>query len=506
MKDKKILFLLFSIFIFYNCSDDELIRNNNSAQELNLKVAYEKSISFSDLKENSKIIGKLSKNLQTKKYGVKTLNKNHYSIEIDTSSVTYIQKNDYHSYTFLVKNSDQSNLIQNLVFSLKENGDYNVGLFNYNLTEEDKTLIQNNISIDYTNKLEIINLNKQNSNSKYVSNSSASCFNEITIYVSCCSGEHYYGESCRHDGSDCAPKPPYSVLVISEDCFEGGGEIFQPITQPGNGGNENGGGNGNTDITETPGQTNNPPNEDSNSPNEPVEDFEDIITKPILEVKPKTLTNCDELKTNSNDTIFKERMSTLKTEITSNVEKGFGIYNGNYTQPKRSNPTNGNILPGSEQNGPNTPYHISLKAMAHNHLKDSSYNHIGTFSPNDLIAFSNLIIEAEAQSSPVAKEEFATYLVCNEGNYALKVNDIDKLYNFAHKYATDTDFKDIINNFYERNDMLHGNEKKKQNLGFLKLLKKFDIGVDYYEADENFENWEKLELNYNGNDITKKPC
>ena len=407
MKNKKILFLLFSIFIFYNCSDDELIRNNNSVQELNLKVAYEKSIPFSDLKQNSKIMSKLTENLKSKKYVVKTLNISHTSIEIDTSFVTYIQKGNYHSYTFLVKNSDQSNLIQNLVFSLKQNGDYNVGLFKYNLAEEDKTLIRNNISIDYSNKLEIINLNNQNSNSKYTSNSSSSCFSEITIYVSCCSGEHYYGESCRHDGSDCAPKPPYNVLVIKDDCFEGGGStVFQPSPNLGDGGVDFGGGYGNGNNNPNPVEPNNP-DDNTNNPNEPVDNFEDIITKPVLEVKPKILTNCDELKTNSNDSIFKERMSTLKTEISSNVEKGFGIYNGNHIEPKFPNPTNGNISPGSEQNGPNITYLPSLKAIAHNHLKDAIHNHIGTFSPNDLVYFSNLITEAGQQNSPITKEEYS---------------------------------------------------------------------------------------------------
>ena len=41
--------------------------------------------------------------------------------------------------------------------------------------------------------------------------------------------------------------------------------------------------------------------------------------------------------------------------------------------------------------------------------------------------------------------------------------------------------------------------------GFLKLMKEYDIGVDYYEGDDNFENWKKLELNGN-NPPTELPC
>ncbi|QNK78258.1 hypothetical protein H7F37_04015 [Winogradskyella sp. PAMC22761] len=54
--------------------------------------------------------------------------------------------------------------------------------------------------------------------------------------------------------------------------------------------------------------------------------------------------------------------------------------------------------------------------------------------------------------------------------------------------------------------MKHGKPKKKQNIGFLKLMGKYDIGIDLYEADANFENWKKLELNDNENDIINTDC
>ena len=56
------------------------------------------------------------------------------------------------------------------------------------------------------------------------------------------------------------------------------------------------------------------------------------------------------------------------------------------------------------------------------------------------------------------------------------------------------------------NNIEHAKEKKDQNIGFLKLISNYDIGIDYYEGDENFENWQKLELNSSSNDINKKPC
>lgn len=74
------------------------------------------------------------------------------------------------------------------------------------------------------------------------------------------------------------------------------------------------------------------------------------------------------------------------------------------------------------------------------------------------------------------------------------------------KIRTFETFKRRIDNFYKEKNMVHGEEKVKQNIGFLKLMKEFDIGVDYYEADENYENWKKLELNSSENNINKIPC
>ncbi|NBL63849.1 hypothetical protein GV828_01400 [Flavobacterium sp. NST-5] len=215
--------------------------------------------------------------------------------------------------------------------------------------------------------------------------------------------------------------------------------------------------------------------------------------------------NCDELILNSSNVVFKEKMALLKNSVNDTVEKVFPIYNGNHVGNNFTNPLTGPVVPETEQSV-SVPYHEALKATAHNHLTAPDKRHIGTFSPNDLIGFANLLTYAEENQSPIKKEEFAFYLVCSEGNYALKITDFDKLYNFAVKYGTNKDFQDKIDKFYKENKMVHGKEKVEQNIGFLKLMKKHDIGVDYYEADENFENWKKLELNSSENNINKIPC
>jgi hypothetical protein len=217
--------------------------------------------------------------------------------------------------------------------------------------------------------------------------------------------------------------------------------------------------------------------------------------------------NCEELQTNSNNDLFKQNMQTLKDEINGSVEKGFPMYNGNHlTPPSPLNPVVGDIVSGTGQETPNLGYNIVMKSLVHNHLKAEVHKHIGTFTPRDISQFVNLITAHQQQNSPVPENELTTYLVCFEGNYALKISDDDKLYNFALKYGTNSAFKDRVDRFYKRNKMLHGKPKQDQNIGFLKLIEKFDMGAELYESDDNFKNWEQLELNDSENNINKKPC
>jgi hypothetical protein len=196
--------------------------------------------------------------------------------------------------------------------------------------------------------------------------------------------------------------------------------------------------------------------------------------------------NCEELQTNSNNDLFKQNMQTLKDEITGSVEKGFPMYNGNYLNPPSIlNPVVGDIVSGTGQETPNLGYNIVMKSLVHNHLKAEVHNHIGTFTPRDIGQFVNLITAHQQQNSPVPEKELTTYLVCFEGNYALKIGDDDKLYNFALKYGTNSAFKDIVDKFYEEKNIIHGKPKQDQNIGFLKLIKEFYIGAEIYDSDDN---------------------
>jgi hypothetical protein len=52
----------------------------------------------------------------------------------------------------------------------------------------------------------------------------------------------------------------------------------------------------------------------------------------------------------------------------------------------------------------------------------------------------------------------------------LKITNFKKLETFGMKIRTFETYKRRIDKFYERNRMVHGEEKAKQNIGFLKLM------------------------------------
>jgi hypothetical protein len=317
----------------------------------------------------------------------------------------------------------------------------------------------------------------------------------ITAGNMCAQGLHSFGQSCDLTGSQAATPAKvvtrYSYALCSVDGSGGG---TNPPTDPQTGGGSDGSSTGDGSSTTT-------------NPNQDEE--QEVVTTPVtpgLDGEEPVKTPCSELKINSLDTVFKDQMQALKTNINGTNEKTFRIINGSLLTPHRANPYCGQVQTGTAQQSGTIQYVSALKALAHNHLQDAIHNHIGTFTPNDILQLNNIAIMAENNGSLVTKEEFASYLVCKEGNYSIKINDIDKLYNFATKYANDNEFSNVINKYYESNNMLHGKDKQLQNMGFLKLLAKYDLGVDYYETDSNFENWKKLELNEDETDINETPC
>lgn len=497
----KLGILLFGISIFIIACQKENIIENEIIEQTNtdykVKTIYQNTIS-----QNPIISEQLIQFNQENTNGnlQRQVSSATNDFTVDTETATFIEYSNYHSYTFAVQRDIENGLIENLLLSLQADGNYRAVLIAYDLTEDEKLDVINGLPLDYSDKTTFTLIDDEmlttNLLSRNTSSNSNDCYDEIVIIPSQnCSTGHPYGSGCPWEGTDHpgAPQPPVTILVITDDCF----------WSSGSGDDGNGDGTGQTSGSGNGTSTGNT----GTNPDDPEDSDDDFggLTSPIIPIETK---DCTELKKNSEDSTFKQQMGVLETAVLGDTEKTFGIYNGSYVDSSYPNPSCGAIIEGDETNAGDIPFHVSLKATAHNHLKNATETrkHIGTFSPNDLIGLSNLAIELEEANSPVQKQELATYLVCDEGNYSLKINNINKLYDFAVKYGTDVDFKKIVDDFYQENNMVHGKGKQDQNIGFLKLIQKFDMGTSLYEADSNFENWEQLKLNDSGNNITKQPC
>lgn len=478
----KIFTILLSLLLF-SCQEDNIEKvetNSNESRKLNIWRFPVEQV----LKHKPNIKKQLD-NLKTLKTQAK-LTSSTYDFSIEETDAQVIFDDNYTQYTFKVQRENPNdNVLENYICKVFNNGEVQQFLISYPYIEN-----ENGIVYDTQN----ITMQPITDNSLIINslNARIGCVPEFVSVLKTyecenvpCSGDgHQAGVDCNCGvTANCTVAHTecnwVTTVVWGYNCPNGG------IDSSTNDGSDlPQGGNSST------GNTTNPDDE--------------IVTVPFI--NKNHIKNCDELAIDSQNQVFKDRMQSLEDNINDTIEKSFGLYNGSYATPSVANPSCSILFDGDSQNAGSIPYHISLKGTAHNHLADSAFNHIGTFSPNDLLSLTDIITEQEAQNSPVQIQEFVSYLVCNEGNYAFKVNNFDKLYDFIFMYANNTSYKNRVNKFYKDNKIKHGKPKQDQNIGFLKMIQKFDIGIDYYESDENFQNWEKLELNSSGNDIVKTPC
>jgi len=475
--------LLFALsFILKSCQKEDDIDITSKAEKIKPLPSYRSIVIPIDsvFQENKNIQKHLADLIGNGSIKSRTIS-SELGFSIDTSFVLKISTDSYDSYPFITeRDTEGSNKLENYIITYYNDSTYVQHLVNYP--------IRNDSSYDFDNAT-VTRIVAESLVYFRQSCITVAEFEEGTCTdILCASGRHTVaeGDECSYWGT---------TNMAQRTCTQGGWIDDEVCTDTGG---SSSGSSGSSGGGGSSGNNNN----DSDNENNDNSDPDPIIVIPTVNTHPR---NCNELALNSSDQTFKDRMEDLKTATEGSVEKGFGIYNGNYASPPLANPSIGVILPGTVQKGPEIPFHPSQKALVHNHLNGLIYNHIGTFSPNDILQLLDLSTLLQQNNSQVQQHEIATYLVCNEGNYALKIADDSKLYAFGLKYATNQTFRNKVNAYYDEKNIKHGKPKNDQNIGFLKLMDEFDIGVKLYEADENFENWNELKLNNFGT-ITPNPC
>jgi|GEM_PF-5917531 len=516
-KRLRILVVAFiAVSFLFSCQKEDLLTElppQNSIISLEI-------VNFEDFKKSDKHNTEL---LQKALRNINPFNSKSFSSDddflVDSTEVLKIEHKDgYTSFTIPIITNPLDSVISNITISKYPNGislnhlveyktDRPIGLLNsedfqYHITKSRVTQIAD-------------------SDLNFRSKSDEVCFQTITTRETQCS---FIGIKDNSEHKDCflsdgvTPKTIITTSIETE-CIGGGGDRgttdtnppnddgFSPFHLPSGGGNSNPINNGNTpddNNDSNPCETNGSYTSIDDGQGNCIDGIGGVLL-PILETPSK---DCEELVKNSGNLDFNKNMRSLNIGVYEAEEKSFGIYNGDYFVPKEPNPSIGDIVEGNESNGGNITWSPQLIAIAHNHLKyaQGRDRHLGTFSPNDLIALSNLAITHEDMGTSVKNYELGIYLICDEGSYSLKINDIDKLYNFALKYGSNEVFKKRVDRSYTDNNISHGKSKKKQNIGFLSLMKDFNLGVDLYEADDNYNNWEQLKLNDSNDDYFKEPC
>lgn len=145
IKQTIVFFSLLVIVLFASsCSND--VYENTIANSSELKI---KKVTFGDFKNNAKAYGRYAE-LEEKKeqaYASRLIEDTINNFVINTEEASYIEKGVYNSYAFEIYRSDSHDgKVENILFSLNEEGSYDTYIVKYDFTEEElKTMSEQEI-------------------------------------------------------------------------------------------------------------------------------------------------------------------------------------------------------------------------------------------------------------------------------------------------------------------------------------------------------------------------
>jgi hypothetical protein len=139
--------------------DDSFIKQEHTSQTSKTKYSITK-IDYQTVQQNNRLVNSITKiKEQTGTKGSSTQNRlvhsSAYGFYIDTDVATYMENanGSYHSYTFPIFRDNPTIALENLLFSLQEDGTYKVSIVSYDITESEREALLNRQYIDLTNKI-----------------------------------------------------------------------------------------------------------------------------------------------------------------------------------------------------------------------------------------------------------------------------------------------------------------------------------------------------------------
>jgi len=229
---------------------------------------------------------------------------------------------------------------------------------------------------------------------------------------------------------------------------------------------------------------------------------------------------CKQLKNLAEKQPFKDKVTILKNNVnTGTVEKGFVLHDDATTgfSPIIEGNSEGEIDYNAYLSTISEDLLYKSYGSAHNHLL-SNPDHVGVFTDKDL---NNLLFWGLMETYPqnpnvkFKPENSITFVNTNIGFFALKITDLEKLRLFCIDFASWNvgELKDFMDDKYknaEKYNITHSSTHDQQITGFLRFIKDYNIGIEFYEGNKDtFGNWKKLSLKINSNvtfGFIETPC
>jgi len=482
-------YLKFGVFLFgislllWNCEQEDYDIQN---QITKYSIKESSFINFSKKKIFTLSFNKILKN---KKDLFSKNGDDIYNFTIDSSSIREISKNNYTSYTFLIKReNDTSDFFENLVISINSLQNTKAYILKYTPTVE-TIYIENHNSFIFNGNVSILPIESDSIN--FLSREITTC---LPVTSRLCdvagydpstgvtqTGTHQASSTCEHDGT---AYNSTKMVCTTETFFEAG---------------DSGGGGTTTDNT-----------------NQTTEN-EEIVTSAIddlgeLGVKKE----CRKISTLLNDNpIFKQKLLDLSsnTNLSLGYEKSVGAFENSTNLDEHG----GQVGQSSTRMllDPTNKY----VAYVHTHPQNNTTQTYSVFSFTDLKAYAKVLYNNKLNSNT-----FVAFLVTKKGTrYALTIHNktkfLNAFYMYNNRYPSNVEefvkyqeskkiIEPLFNEYFnkELTPKIKEIDSNNENvlLQFATFMKSANAGISLFEADATFSSFKRVTANSLG--IKRKPC
>lgn len=484
-KQLSCLFLMSVMLMFTCCQTEELVVENQNNSNYSIK-----KINMEEFEKRFNAVTAFNK-FKTKDNlaNARLMVVNGFTIETD--EIVYIEKGNYHSYTFPIIREEENVKVENLILNYEPDGTYKTFLIQYDLSEQEKNDIINKIPIDVSSKTEINEIEKAEEIADTTASRGRTCWQVTSSAEICCQGIHDSFQIAAGASCDC-PNPPtfFTMTYVQVDCPD-------LTIGAATGGVTTSGGGGSGPVGPGPAMGSGGIGNPRDVP---------IITMPLIDIsKRKECLKIAALMNTGNHR--SDAVALALPEFLNDTENEHGfVYNENGEKV--------DMVPAPELKLPNFPI--------------QSFNHIHNDAPEGTLSiFSDADIEAIAlslKSNNINAGTFVATLSTSKGtHYALTIYNVEKFKAYFYHILNpitdpNTDSAKFYYSFYNHRylvkeyfDQESGKIKKNDAnntnvlILFLNFMNQADMGITLFEADPTFEKFTKVSRVPNG-PVKREPC